>query len=167
MIIPVLIPICPDRFVPEEVLSSILDQGIPVTIYASNAIGNGAYRARQYLKDLVKADPGYVMTTDNDIVLPKGCLIAMLDFMERNPSFAGIAISKNFKPREEVVESGHVDAGPVLWRSSVYSQLEYHISDGCECLGMTKDVRHMGYRIGFLGGFRCHHIINTRNRHGK
>ena len=167
MIIPVLIPICPDRIIPEQVLSSILDQGIPVTIYASNAIGNGAAKARQYLKDLVKDDPGYVMTTDNDIVLPKGCLIGMLDFMERNPSFGGIAISKHYSPQNAVDEPGHVDAGPVLWRSEAYNKVKYHTNDGCECAGMTKDIRRLDYRIGFLGGFRCHHIINTRKNHGK
>ena len=166
MIIPVLIPICPDRFVPEEVFSSILDQGIPVTIYASNAIGTGAAKARQYLKDLVKDDPGYVMTTDNDIVLPERSLIAMLDFMNRNTDFAGVAISKHYSPEASVEEAKHVDAGPVLWRSEVYNQMQYHTNDGCECMGMTKDVRALGYRIGFLGGFRCHHILDTRKHHG-
>ena len=167
MIIPVLIPISPDRIIPEEVLSSILNQGVPVTIYASNAIGTGAAKARGYLKGLLRDDPGYVMTTDNDIVLPDRSLIAMIDSMERNTDFAGVAISKHYSPENEIDEPRHVDAGPVLWRSEAYNKVEYHISDGCECLTMCNDLRHMGYRIGFLGGFQCHHIIDTRKNNGK
>ena len=163
MIIPVLMPIDPMRIVPEPVLTSLLTQGIPINLIMSNAIGTGAAQARQHLKDMLKSDPGYVMTTDNDIVLEKGSLLAMLDFMERNSDFGGIVISKHFRP-VQVQEGRHVDASPALYRSSIYNQITYHNRDGCECMGIANDIRNLGYRIGFLDNFQCEHIMDTKRR---
>lgn len=161
MIIPVLMPVDPTRIVPEPVLTSILTQGIPINLLMSNAIGSGAAQARQHLKDMLKSDPGYVMTTDNDIVLEPESLIAMISFLEENESFGGIVISKHFRP-EQVHEGRHIDASPALYRKEIYDRLTYHTNDGCECMGIANDIRSMGYKIGFLGGFKCHHILDTQ-----
>ena len=161
MIIPVLMPVDPLRYVPEQVLTSILSQGISINLIMSNAIGTGAAQARQHLKDMLKSDPGYVMTTDNDIVLEKGSLLAMISFMDQNASFGGIVISKHMRPNQ-VIEGRHVDASPALYRREVYDRLTYHTNDGCECMGVANDIRGMGYKIGFLGGFKCYHILDTQ-----
>ena len=157
----VLMPISPDRIIPEPVMSSILMQGIPVTIIMHNSIGDDAVAARQYLHDYPYKSDKFILTMDNDLVLPQDSLQKLVDFLNKNEDFGAIAISKLFTPTEPVDEAGHIDAAPVLFRLEVYEKIDYHNRNGCECMGMTKDIRNLGYKIGFLGGLKAKHILET------
>ena len=154
----------PDRYIPQVVLDHILIQNIPFNLFLSNSKGDGAASARNHVKSLwmdYSNKSSYFLMTDNDICLPEGSLNAMFSFLESNADYGAIALHRNQTP-EEVLEDAHVNAGPVLYRSSVLEQITYHNNNGCECSGMTIDIRELGHRIGYLPGFRYEHIDQTR-----
>ena len=111
----VLMPVSPDRIIPDDVMPSILMQGIPVTIIMHNSIGNSAAKARQYLKDYAYLSEDFILTMDNDIILPEGSLHKLVAFLNENEDFGAIAISKHFTPTKPVDEAGHIDAAPILY----------------------------------------------------
>ena len=153
----VLLACHPDRIIPEAVMTSILNQGVPLNIHICAHIGTGAWKSRQYLKDRYPKDCDYVLTMDNDIVLPDNAIVNLIQFLENNPDFAAIGISKQFKP-VSVSEEPHIDAAPLLFRPHIYDQLTYRHDQYCECLDMTRDLRNMNHRIGFIGGLKCQHL---------
>ena len=162
--IDILIPMSPDRYWPQICIDHILIQNIPFNLFFSNAKGDGAASARNHVKDMWTNYEGrstYVLTSDNDLLLPEGSLQAMIDFLESNADYGAIALHRNQTP-DRVMEDAHVNAGPVLYRSHVFEQITYHNNSGCECQGMTNDIRNLGYRIGYLNGFQYPHIENTR-----
>ena len=171
--IDVLLACSPDRIIPEPVMSSILMQDVPVTVFICHHEGGGAWKARNYLQDVWENlpnrndDTGLVLTMDNDIVLPQGSLAKLVKFLNQHDDFGAIGISKQYSPIREVDEKVHIDAAPVLYRNEVYGRLRYSTTHSCECLQMTKDVRSMGYRMGFIGGLKCQHIEETRVNYGQ
>ena len=160
----VLIPMSPDRYFPQLVMDHLLVQGFPLRLFFSNVKGDGAASARNFVKAMWshnKNPSKYVLATDNDLILPRDSVQAMITFLDENEDFGAIALHRNHTP-DTVEESPHVNAGPVLFRSSILKQITYHNDSGCECQGMTNDVRNLGYRIGYLGGYQYDHIEQTR-----
>ena len=160
----ILIPMAPNRYIPQLVLDHILIQNIPFNLFFTNSKGEGAASARNHVKNMwidYKDKSAYVLTSDNDLLLPEGSLQAMIDFLESNTDYGAISLHRNIIP-DYVMEDAHINAGPVLYRSSIMEQIAYHNNDGCECQGMTNDIRKLGYRIGYLNGFRYPHIEETR-----
>ena len=120
----------PDRFIPAICMDHLFAQNIPFRLFMSNSVGSGAADARNLVKEMWQssdndAKSSYVLATDNDIILPLGSLQSMIDFLDQNHEFGAIALHRNMLPTE-VQEDKHVNAGPVLYRSSVYSQITYH-----------------------------------------
>ena len=170
----VLMVCSPDRFIPQLVIDHLLIQNIPLRFFISNCIGNGASHARNFVKKMWQPMPAkekskYVLTTDNDLLMPENSLKDMISFLDSNPDFAAISLQRNYLP-QQLEEPKHINAGPVLYRSEIYSQITYHNDDGCECQGMTNDIRKIAidpdqetfYRIGYLPNYQYEHIEHTR-----
>ena len=167
--IDILIPMCPDRFLPESVMNSIIEQEVPFNLFLSNSRGDGAANARNHVLSMWKNFAGksdLVLATDNDLLLPSGSLNCMILFLRDNKKFGAIALHRNQTP-ESVLEDQHINAGPVLYRSEVLEQINYHNDLGCECMGMSHDVRALGWRIGYLPNWRYGHIEDTRFSYGE
>lgn len=160
----VLMVCSPDRYIPQLVIDHLLIQNIPMRFFISNCKGDGAASARNFVKNMwepVENKSKYALMTDNDLLMPKKSVQSMITFLDENPDFGSIALHRNQTP-EETIEQPHVNAGPVLFRSEILKQITYHNNDGCECQGMTNDVKDLGRKIGYLGGFQYEHIENTR-----
>ena len=160
----VLMVCSPDRYIPQLVLDHLLIQNVPMRFFISNVKGDGAASARNFVKEMwqpVNEKSKYVLMTDNDLCLPAGSLQAMIDFMDANEDFGAIALHRHEVPTE-VREEPHVNAGPVLFRSNIFYKIEYHNNDGCECQGMTNDIKKLDHRIGYLDGYKYEHIEETR-----
>ena len=99
--------------------------------------------------------------SDNDLLIPENSVQAMIDFLDANSDFGAIALHRNETPAE-VTEPSHINAGPVLFRSPIFEQITYHNNDGCECQGMTNDVRKLDQKIGYLPNFQYDHIERTK-----
>ena len=156
----------PDRYIPALVMDHLFAQNIPFRLFMSNSVGSGAADARNLVKEMWQssdndAKSNYILATDNDIIHPIGSIKAMIKFLEDNPSFGAIGLHRNMVP-SKVLEDNHVNAGPVLYRSEVYSQISYHNRSGCECQGMTNDIKDLDYRIGYLDGWQYDHVEMTR-----
>lgn len=166
----IAMPIEEGRFLPQAVLASIEAQGIPYRLWVSTTFSNGETAAmRNNVKNFaLRSDAPYILMTDNDLVFAEGDVEAMVDFLEEHHDFAAIAISKHGVPptpngETEATEPDHVDAGPVLFRRSVYEQVQYSNDNGkCECGAMCDTLRNMGQRIGFLTNRAVHHIATTK-----
>ena len=166
--IDILIPCAPDRYFPQLVMDHILIQDIPIRLFFSNAKGDGAASARNYVKDMWQNSPDqseYVLMADNDIIFPQGSFHALINFLNNNKDFGAIALHRTQAPEvpeDQATEPSHVNAGPVLYRSEIYKQITYHNNDGCECQGQSNDIRKLGHRIGYLGSWKYDHIDVTR-----
>lgn len=164
----VIIVCSPDRYFPQLVMDHLLIQDIPIRLFFSNVKGDGAASARNFAKEMwqnVNKKSRYVLMSDNDIILPRGSLQALIRFLDQHPDFGAISLHRREAeqlPETEAAEPSHVNAGPVLFRTEVYNQITYHNNDGCECQGMSNDVRKLGYRIGYLGSWKYDHIDQTR-----
>lgn len=180
-------PLQEKRFIPQAVVASIDRQGIPYRLWTSTTYSNGEFAlARNNVKDMaLKGTSPYILMTDNDLVFGDGDFEAMISFLEAHQDFGAIAISKHGDPdpsqAQEVVEPGHVDAGPVMFRRTTLTEpylyqdpehpdaepteerFTYDNKHGlCECGAMTKRItEEMGLRIGFLTGRAVKHIGNT------
>jgi len=163
----VVMPVKEGRFIHSKVLASIENQGFNTKLWVStlHSAGNIAL-ARNQVKQYATTD--YTLMHDNDIILPPGILTDMISFLETNSNFGAVAVSKKHVPdpaigKVEVV--GHVDSGPVMWRTNLLHQIEYrgYTEDcpQCECLGYCADLRAMGYEVGFLTGVIAEHIDHT------
>ena len=163
----VVMPVKEGRFIHNKVLSSIENQGYNTRLWVStlHSAGNIAL-ARNQVKQYASGE--FVLMHDNDIILPDGILDRMIDFLQQNANFGAVAVSKKHVPdpaigKVEVV--GHVDAGPVMWRTALLHQITYrgYTEDcpQCECLGYCEDLRAMGYEVGFLTGVIAEHIDMT------
>ena len=158
----------PERFLPQVVLDHLLIQNIPFRFFFSNAKGDGAASARNFVKAMWQPSPDrskYVLMSDNDILMPDGSVQAMIDFLDQNEDFGAIGMQRGGAPelpKTQAMESPHVNAGPVLFRTELYDQITYHNNNGCECQGMSDDIRELGFRIGFIGSFTYDHIDRTK-----
>ena len=161
----VLMPCAFDRIIPESVMTSLMRQEQYMNLIMCNHQNEHAYKGRKYLLEMISKldlEPNdWVLTMDNDIILPPFCIDAMIEFMSKNPDFAGICISKHYEP-VSVDEARHVDAAPVLYRPNIFKNLKYRADTHCECLHTVNDLRAAGHRIGFLPGFKVDHIRETR-----
>ena len=160
----VLLVCSPNRYIPQLVMDHLLIQNIPMRFFISTVKGDGAASARNFAKEMWSMNQTkseYALATDNDLLLPKGSLQSMITFLDQNTDFGAISLHRNETP-SETIEPNHINAGPVLFRSSIYDQITYHNLDGCECQGMTNDIRKLKHRIGYLGGYQYEHIENTR-----
>ena len=166
----IAMPVQDGRFIPQAVLNSFEKQGIPYRLWVSTVYSNGQVaNARNSVREFsLKGTAPYILMTDNDLVFRKGDFEAMVLWLERHPDFGAIAISKHGDPDPHnpgsVTEPTHVDAGPVMFRRSVYRDFAYSNKGGtCECTAMCRMLREeMGQRIGFLTGRTVQHIRNTR-----
>ena len=181
----VAIPSQDGRFFAQSVLRSFELQDIPYRLWTSTKYSNGEFAlARNNVRVMsLQGTSPYILMSDNDLVFPEGAWRAMIEFLEANRDFAAIAISKHGDPDPSnpggVVEPGHVDAGPVMFRREVFQHFEYSNIDGrCECGSMCITIRqmhretfqpiesendtHLAWRIGFLTGWAVRHIMNTR-----
>lgn len=163
--IDVLMPCAPDRIIPEPVISSILMQDEEINIFIGTHIATGPSDARIYLhSEWIKrqSDSQFVFMMDNDLVLQKGSLTKLRNFLEQNSDFGAIAISKSFTVKEPFDEAKHIDSAPLLFRSAIFREIRYRNDPYCECQHITQDLREENHRIAFLGGLKCQHIIETR-----
>ena len=164
----ILIPCAPNRYLPQEVLDSLITEELPCRLFFGNTVGNNHLaKARNAVKDLWQKDPEkskYCLMTDNDLILPHGSIQSMVKFLDQNPDFGAIGLEEKESPlipETEATEPTHVDSGPTLWRNDLFQQIRYHHNDGCDCQGACNDLRKMGYRIGFIGSWHCNHIDDT------
>ena len=175
----IAMPIQEGRYLPQAVLASIELQACPYRLWLSTRFSSGETAAmRQNVMDMALRGPSeFVLATDNDLVFSDGDFQAMVEFLIANPDFAGIAISKGAEKNPDdpggVSEDPHVDAGPVMFRKSAFTndhqdpetgqfeRLAYSNKSGCECQSLCNDIRRLGMRIGFLNGRRVHHMHNT------
>ena len=159
----VLICCSPSRYLPQLVLDHLLVQGVPLRLFFSNVKGDGAASARNFVKDMwiQNENPSkYALMTDNDLIMPRDSVQAMVTFLDENEDFGAISLHRH-QIFDHIFEDKHVNAGPVLFRSSALKEITYHNEAGCECQGMTDDVKAMNLRIGYLNGFQYGHIENT------
>lgn len=161
----IVMPLQEGRVIPSQVLESMTSQGYNVKLWTSTLHSNGDIAAaRNQVKAYSTTD--YVLMHDNDIILPEGIIARMQDFLERHDDFGAVAVSKKHTPDPELGEVevvGHVDAGPVLWRRELLHRLKYRYAGLCECVEMCRDLRAMGYEIGFLTGVIAQHVQETRS----
>lgn len=165
--IDVVMPVKEGRYVHNKVLASIENQGFNTklwmsTLHSDGNIANARNQVKQY------ASTEYALMHDNDIILPDGIMERMVKFLEKNQNFGAVAVSKKHVPDPEIgaVEVvGHVDAGPVMWRTNLLHEITYRgytpECQTCECLGYCEDLRAMGYEVGFLTGVMAEHIAAT------
>ena len=154
----------PERYIPQLTMDHLLIQKIPMRFFISNAIGTGAADARNFVQDMWSGCPQkskYFLMTDNDLLIPEGALQDMIDYLDNNKDFGAISLHRTEVPKE-VDEPKHINAGPVLFRSEVFEKIRYHNNSGCECQGMSNDVRDLGHRIGYLNNWLYNHIDRTK-----
>lgn len=154
----------PERYIPQLVLDHLLIQKVPMRFFISNVKGDGAASARNFVKEMwqpITNKSKYALMTDNDLLMPENSVLAMINFLDNNEDFGAISLHRNENP-DTVKEEKHINAGPVLFRSNVFYKIKYHNNDGCECQGMTNDVRKLDSRIAYLPNFQYEHIENTR-----
>lgn len=166
--IDVLMPVKEGRFIPKEVLDALLTQGIPFRLFVSTKFSNGDYpAARNNIKQYGRSP--LVLMLDNDIVLPKGALSQMMHFLDEHPEYGAIGLPKqDFRNLDEeaLLHAAHVDMSCVLFRQEVLFQLTFRwpppdenaSTGGCECGQACRDLRRMGFQIGFLPGLYAKHI---------
>ena len=164
-------PIKEGRFIPREVLDALLIQGIPFRLFVSTRVSEGDYpAARNNIKQYGRSP--LVLMLDNDIVLPAGALSRMISFLEEHPEYGAIGLPKQDFSRlsdEKLLHAGHVDMSCVLFRQELLSQLTFRwpppgenaATGGCECGQTCRDLRQMGWEIGFLPGLCAKHIVRT------
>jgi len=106
---------------------------------------------------------------DNDIIMPAHSLKQMNKFLDEHLHFAAIALTKNrrFDGNDPVIIDSHIDMSCVLFRNEVLQSLAFRdtLSDQklcCQCIFMCKDIRSLGYEIGFLNFFYAEHVSNTK-----
>ena len=166
----IAMPVQDGRFISQLVLASLDAQCIPYRLWVSTVYSNGEFaNARNSVREAaLRGTSPYILMTDNDLVFSDGDFRAMVLWLENNPDFGAIAISKHSAPDaqngEAVIEPPHVDAGPVMFRREVFQQFAYSNKGGtCECAAMCRTLREeMNQRIGFLTGRSVRHIRNTR-----
>ena len=84
-IVDILMPIEEGRYIPQGVMQGILCQGINFRLWTSTKFSGGDYAgARNNIKKYAKTD--FTLMLDNDIVLPKGAIIKMIDFLFSYPN---------------------------------------------------------------------------------
>lgn len=163
-VLDVLMVCGPERYMPQIALDTILRENIRIRLFFSNAVGTGAADARNNVKNMWQMSQSsydLVLVTDNDIFFEEKSIPAMITFLEENETFGAIALHRDKPCAEDNLEPPHVNAGPVMYRSSVYEQIKYHNNDGCECQGMSNDIRKLGYRIGYLKDGTYSHVFRT------
>jgi len=174
--IDVIMPVKEGRFIPQEVLDALLAQGILFRLFVSTRISDGNYPA---VRNNVKkyGHSPLVLMLDNDIVLPEEALSRMIRFLEEHPNYGAIGLPKqDFSSRshEELLHARHVDMSCVLFRQEALSQLTFRwpppdddtVTGGCECSQACRDLRRIGWEIGFLPGLHARHIVRTEGRSG-
>lgn len=176
-LIDVLMPTKEGRFIPRQVLQGLLDQRVPFRLWISTVVSNGDHaKARNHIKQYAHSKP-YVLMLDNDIILPKGALNAMMRFLDAHEDFAAIALRKGQVPgysgrsSDELIaeEPEHVDMSCVLFRTVELKALTFGYPgspdlqkrSGCECIKACQDIRAGGKRIGFLQGIIAGHLYDT------
>jgi len=164
-------PVKEGRFIPQEVLDALLAQGIPFRLFVSTKISNGDYPA---VRNNIKQYGCFSMALmlDNDIVLPEKALSQMISFLNEHPEYGAIGLPKQDFSRlsdAELLNALHVDMSCVLFRQEALNQLTFRWtppdedlrSGVCECAQACRDLRRMGWKIGFLPGFCAKHIVQT------
>ena len=93
MIIDIVMPMKEGRYIPHEVLTGLLRQGIPFRLFVSTKVSNGDFPAvRNNIKQYGRAE--FVLMLDNDIVLPDGALSKMRAFLQSHAEYAAIGLPK-------------------------------------------------------------------------
>lgn len=172
-VLDIVMPIQEGRFIPQEVLSGILHQGVPSRLWVSTRFSNRDYAdARNQVKQFGKSK--FVLMLDNDIVLPPDSLKRMVDFLDSRPDFGAIGLCKHkrftYSTDEAWLRPAHVDMSCVLFRLEVLQQITFvdHANAarlgrkvfGCECAGVCHDMKRMGLGIGFLPRVYVDHLHN-------
>jgi hypothetical protein len=82
--IDVVMPVKEGRFIPQDVLTALLAQGIPFRLFISTKVSNGDYPAvRDNIKQYGRSS--MVLMLDNDVVLPEKALYQMICFLKEHP----------------------------------------------------------------------------------
>lgn len=178
-VIDILIPIAPNRFLPQVVLDHLLVQGYPLRFFISNVVGDSASKARESVKQMWQnSEPSapYCLMIDNDIILNPGTLDVMIRFLENNQNFVALALQKGEDPIgriTEAIEPQDIPLAPVLYKSKIYKQIPYfkeieHSKQPEEENQQkqpepdpTKQIRDLGYKIGLLCGVTYQYIQDT------
>ncbi|MBN2326338.1 MAG: hypothetical protein JXR73_04225 [Candidatus Omnitrophica bacterium] len=168
--IDIVMPIEDGRHIPQAVLESIIFQNLPFRLWITTQFNQRRISdARNHVKQY--AISYRVLMLDNDIILPHNALKKMNQFLDEQPHFAAIALSKNrkFHVDDPVIVESHVDMSCVLFRRNILNKLKFRDTrfeenPCCQCIFMCEDIRALGFEIGFLNHYYARHIQNT-NKH--
>jgi hypothetical protein len=100
---------------------------------------------------IIMADPMRVCCNSNDNYAP--CLTNVEDarkFLDANADFG--AVSLVFPASEGDENNFHIDIGFVMYRYEIFAALKFELPEGdrCYCSTVTRQIRAMGKRFGYL-----------------
>ncbi len=160
----VVMPVQLGRFISDEVIGALGSQGVPYRLFVSTTVQFKVAEARNDVKLMASSE--YVLMLDNDLVLPDGGIVRMIDVLDRFSDFMAIALPRrDFQDEGDYVdlggvsisEPGHVGMSCVLWRLKYLESLEFVVDNKCECQNACDELRSKGFRIGFLPS-PCDHV---------
>ena len=162
----VVMPLAEGRYLHNEVLRGIVNQGMNVKLWISTKVSNGDFAAsKNHIKQYGQSE--FVMMMDNDLILPSGTFHRMIELFHKYPKMGVIGISKHHVPDPNLGElevAHHVDAGVMMIRNKLLKAITYQNRNGiqCECLSFCEDVRRLKYETGYLTGVNAMHILDTK-----
>jgi hypothetical protein len=157
----VYIPLADGTKIPQEVINSILEQGMcvihPVSRPGSVIQGDqsaerikGEIASREAIRmEAIGKDEDVIVIQDSDVVhLKTTNFDDMKKFMESHPEVGAVAISPT-EPME--LEPDHVLLQCIMVRVSVLSKIKFRADSGkCSCNCFGEDVRKSGHKYGYL-----------------
>lgn len=136
--------------VPVEIMLCRTPSGEAVSRIACQAMATKISPTPKYV---CVADPDRVCCDSNNNYKPNLSNIEdAINFLESNNDFGAISLTYPSKGREEDDKNPHIDIGFVLYRMDILMKLkfDYEREQHCFCLTVTKQIRDMGYRFGYL-----------------
>jgi hypothetical protein len=90
--------------------------------------------------------------SNNDYVEMKTNVEDTLHFLENNQDFGGISLVYPNAGRTQDDANEHIDIGWAMYRYSVFSKLNFDLSNGERdyCRTVTRQIRTMNFRFGYL-----------------
>lgn len=163
----VLTVLGPGRTIREPVLSALNNQGDVIlkhhVVAGSPPLPgedriDAIARARNRAKRMGTAH--YVMFLDDDVVLPPQGIEKLIHALFFNRRYAAIGIDYQGHAQQSIWMA-HVAMGAVMFIRPILEQINFRTEPGqCECYCCCKDIRRMGYLVGYLPGLRAEHLNN-------
>lgn len=100
----------------------------------------------------------WLMFLDDDVVLGPKCVVALVEELERRPSYASLG-ADYLGERRFGRMARHVSLGATLFRREVLDQFEFAWRGGrCECQCCCDDLRAMHWNIDYSASAQAHHL---------